>query len=172
MTFANHMEASGKPGSGSFFCIKTNKSQTSPWSCTIFRAVHITQKTKDRLMGEYRIVAAKCDFLCQKSEIAKLNYFCSSTDPILLAHGEATYFILPDKSARAAVQRVPSIYRNKWLRNKYLYVKVGFVNLKFRSLGEEKLICEFLIHLLIAMPWAQREFNAQSLWRQIIQIIM
>uniref|UniRef100_A0AC35UF24 Adenylate cyclase n=1 Tax=Rhabditophanes sp. KR3021 TaxID=114890 RepID=A0AC35UF24_9BILA len=67
---AEHCEATGKPG-----------------------AVHITQKTKDMLVGDYCIVEANLE------------------DPFLLKRGEPTYYILPDKAT--IVERTASIYRNK-----------------------------------------------------------
>lgn len=59
----------------------------------MFSAVHITKKTKDMLVGDYRIVEAHTE------------------DPIILAQGQPTYFILPDQSS--VLERAASIYRNK-----------------------------------------------------------
>ncbi|ETN74080.1 adenylate/guanylate cyclase catalytic domain protein [Necator americanus] len=56
-------------------------------------AVHITKTTKDMLLGDYRIVEAKSD------------------DPHILAYGEPTYHILPDKTS--VLERTASIYRNR-----------------------------------------------------------
>ncbi|CAJ0582518.1 unnamed protein product, partial [Mesorhabditis spiculigera] len=56
-------------------------------------AVHITKTTKDMLLGDYCIVDANSD------------------DPHILAHGEPTYHILPDKTT--VIERTASIYRNK-----------------------------------------------------------
>ncbi|KAI6198439.1 Adenylate cyclase type 1 [Aphelenchoides besseyi] len=74
VTFANHMETAGVPG-----------------------RVHITKKTKDMLIGDYRIVEA------------------NSEDPIILAHAQPTYHILPDK--KELHERTASIYRNKFRRS-------------------------------------------------------
>uniref|UniRef100_A0A914C0Z3 adenylate cyclase n=1 Tax=Acrobeloides nanus TaxID=290746 RepID=A0A914C0Z3_9BILA len=56
-------------------------------------AVHITKKTKDLLTGDYCIVEAR------------------SEDPMILALGQPTYLILPDKVTM--MERTASIYRNK-----------------------------------------------------------
>ncbi|EPB73837.1 adenylate/guanylate cyclase catalytic domain protein [Ancylostoma ceylanicum] len=56
-------------------------------------AVHITKTTKDMLLGDYCIVEAKSD------------------DPHVLAYGEPTYHILPDKTS--VIERTASIYRNR-----------------------------------------------------------
>lgn len=56
-------------------------------------AVHITKTTKDMLLGDYCIVDAKSD------------------DPHILAYGEPTYHILPDKTS--VIERTASIYRNR-----------------------------------------------------------
>ncbi|VDM76467.1 unnamed protein product [Strongylus vulgaris] len=56
-------------------------------------AVHITKTTKDMLLGDYCIVEAKSD------------------DPHILAYGEPTYHILPDKTS--VIERTASIYRNR-----------------------------------------------------------
>ncbi|KJH53606.1 adenylate/guanylate cyclase catalytic domain protein [Dictyocaulus viviparus] len=56
-------------------------------------AVHITKTTKDMLHGDYCIVEAKSD------------------DPHILAYGEPTYHILPDKTS--VIERTASIYRNR-----------------------------------------------------------
>ncbi|XGW06281.1 hypothetical protein V3C99_016525 [Haemonchus contortus] len=56
-------------------------------------AVHITKATKDMLLGDYCIVDAKSD------------------DPHVLAYGEPTYHILPDKTS--VIERTASIYRNR-----------------------------------------------------------
>ncbi|CAD6196449.1 unnamed protein product [Caenorhabditis auriculariae] len=56
-------------------------------------AVHVTKTTRDMLLGDYCIVEANTD------------------DPHVLAHGEPTYHILPDKSS--VVERTASIYRNR-----------------------------------------------------------
>ncbi|KAI6243337.1 Adenylate cyclase type 1 [Aphelenchoides fujianensis] len=59
--------------------------------------VHITKKTKDMLIGDYRIVEA------------------NSEDPLILSHGQPTYHILPDK--KELHERTASIYRNKFRRS-------------------------------------------------------
>ncbi|WKY08881.1 hypothetical protein Q1695_001787 [Nippostrongylus brasiliensis] len=56
-------------------------------------AVHITKTTKDMLLGDYCIVEARSD------------------DPHVLAYGEPTYHILPDKTS--VIERTASIYRNR-----------------------------------------------------------
>ncbi|CAJ0940067.1 unnamed protein product, partial [Mesorhabditis belari] len=56
-------------------------------------AVHITKTTRDMLLGDYCIVEANSD------------------DPHIVAHGEPTYHILPDKTT--VIERTASIYRNK-----------------------------------------------------------
>ncbi|TKR87318.1 hypothetical protein L596_011733 [Steinernema carpocapsae] len=56
-------------------------------------AVHVTKTTKDSLIGDYCIVEANSD------------------DPVIVAHGEPTYHILPDKTS--LLERTASIYRNK-----------------------------------------------------------
>ncbi|KAI6170787.1 Adenylate cyclase type 1 [Aphelenchoides bicaudatus] len=73
VTFANQMESTGVPG-----------------------RVHITKKTKDMLIGDYRIVEANSD------------------DPAIRAFGP-TYHILPDK--KELHERTASIYRNKFRRS-------------------------------------------------------
>ncbi|VDO88390.1 unnamed protein product [Heligmosomoides polygyrus] len=60
-------------------------------------AVHITKTTKDMLLGDYCIVDAKSD------------------DPHILAYGEPTYHILPDKTS--VIERTASIYRNSLPNN-------------------------------------------------------
>lgn len=50
VTFANYMETTGVPGYFKLYKLE-------PSYC--FRRVHITKKTKDMLIGEYRIVEAK-----------------------------------------------------------------------------------------------------------------
>ncbi|KAE9413693.1 hypothetical protein Angca_004542, partial [Angiostrongylus cantonensis] len=60
-------------------------------------AVHITKTTKDMLLGDYCIVEAKSD------------------DPYVLACGEPTYHILPDKTS--VIERTASIYRNSLSSN-------------------------------------------------------
>ncbi|PAV57450.1 hypothetical protein WR25_17449 [Diploscapter pachys] len=56
-------------------------------------AVHITKTTRDMLLGDYCIVEANTE------------------DPQILAHGEQTYHILPDKTS--VIERTASIYRNR-----------------------------------------------------------
>uniref|UniRef100_A0A0K0DYE0 adenylate cyclase n=1 Tax=Strongyloides stercoralis TaxID=6248 RepID=A0A0K0DYE0_STRER len=73
VTLANQMESSGRPG-----------------------AVHITKKTKEMLIGDYRIMSAN-DNVDNKININK--------------NKEETYYILPDKNT--IIERTASIYRNK-----------------------------------------------------------
>lgn len=87
VTLANHMESAGVPG-----------------------AVHITKTTRDMLLGDYCIVEAKYASLFKQPPI------CRTDDPHVVAHGEPTYHILPDKTS--VVERTASIYRN---RSRYVY---------------------------------------------------
>uniref|UniRef100_A0A0N4Z5S0 adenylate cyclase n=1 Tax=Parastrongyloides trichosuri TaxID=131310 RepID=A0A0N4Z5S0_PARTI len=73
VTLANHMESSGRPG-----------------------AVHITKKTKEMLVGDYRIIDSSVDVDNERN-----NNKCK----------EETYYILPDKNT--ILERTASIYRNK-----------------------------------------------------------
>ncbi|CAD5224016.1 unnamed protein product [Bursaphelenchus okinawaensis] len=74
VTFANQMETAGMPG-----------------------RVHITKKTKDMLIGDYRIVEA------------------NSEDATIKQYGQPTYHILPDKTTLH--ERTASIYRNKFKKS-------------------------------------------------------
>ncbi|VDK35923.1 unnamed protein product [Gongylonema pulchrum] len=60
-----------------------------------FSAVHITKATKELLLGDYNIVEA------------------NSEDPILVALGQPTYYILPDKTS--LLERTASIYNRKMM---------------------------------------------------------
>uniref|UniRef100_A0A915CZ26 adenylate cyclase n=1 Tax=Ditylenchus dipsaci TaxID=166011 RepID=A0A915CZ26_9BILA len=84
VTIANHMETTGKPGT-----------------------VHITQKTKDMLMGDYCIV----DALEEESIGANTCASSSSAHEQGSTIGFPTYHILPDKAN--VLERAASLYRNK-----------------------------------------------------------
>ncbi|OZC12161.1 hypothetical protein X798_00682 [Onchocerca flexuosa] len=71
---ANHMEAAGTPG-----------------------AVHITNATKELLLGQYNIIEAYSD------------------DPTLIALGQPTYYILPDETS--TIKHTISTYNRKMIAN-------------------------------------------------------
>ncbi len=59
------------------------------------------------LLGDYSIVEATQVFFL----LALLNLLNRTDDSYVLAHGEPTFHILPDKSSM--VERTASIYRNR-----------------------------------------------------------
>uniref|UniRef100_A0A915PGT2 adenylate cyclase n=1 Tax=Setaria digitata TaxID=48799 RepID=A0A915PGT2_9BILA len=96
VTLANHMETAGRPGE---------------LIIDIFRTIHITNTTKELLLGQYNIIEAHSD------------------DSLIAALGQPTYYILPDKTA---IDRNASIYNRKTIINDNLTSSQTRMSLKVK----------------------------------------